>query len=180
MLVDPPVDLTDEEMNATMRRLDLSWKDEKQTAMIGTANTYDMIDQVVIFLDTRLKVDAMTVIVPGVRRFDFSRSEYGRHSLSYMTSADPPGDAMGDVMGDEDEMGDLGGDDPGGEMGGDDPEAVVHETPPELQPALPMAPNRPTIFASAQSLACAAAVETVAEAVPERVEVPVAVAQAVP
>eukprot|EP00966_Prymnesium_polylepis_P131207 3034189-Prymnesium_polylepis.1 len=45
MLVDPP-DLTDEEMNATMRLLGLSWKDEKQTAMIGTANTYDLIDQV--------------------------------------------------------------------------------------------------------------------------------------
>ena len=79
-------------------------------------------------------------------------------------------------MGDDDEMGELGGDDPDG-MG----EGVVHETPPELQPALPMAPNRPTIFASAQSLAgAAAAVEAVAEAVPERVEVPVAVAQAVP
>ena len=87
MLVDPP-DLTDEEMNATMRRLGLTWEDEKQTAMIGTANTYDMFDQVVIFLDTRLKVDATTVIVPGVRRFDFSRSELGQRSLSCMTSAD--------------------------------------------------------------------------------------------
>ena len=49
MLVDAP-DLTGEEMNNTMRRLGLSWEDEKQTTMIGTANTYDMIDQVVIFL----------------------------------------------------------------------------------------------------------------------------------
>ena len=124
-------ELTDKEMNATMRRLELVWKDEKQTAMIGTANTYELIDRMESFLDTRLKVDAVTVIIPGVRRFDFSRSEFGQRSLSCMTSADPPGDEMDD----EDEMGELGGDDPGS-MG----EAVVHETPPELQPS-PLRPG---------------------------------------
>eukprot|EP00966_Prymnesium_polylepis_P292631 6758194-Prymnesium_polylepis.1 len=66
-----------------------------------------------------------------------------------MTSADPHGDAMGD-----DEMDAMGDDH--GEMG----EAVVHETPPELQPALPMAPNRPTNIARAKSLAGAAEAET--------------------
>eukprot|EP00966_Prymnesium_polylepis_P244239 5648273-Prymnesium_polylepis.1 len=30
-------ELTDEEMNNTMRQLELAWKDEKQTVMIGTA-----------------------------------------------------------------------------------------------------------------------------------------------
>ena len=116
-------ELTDEEMKDTMRRLGLSWNDERQTAMVGTTSTYDMIDQVEVFLDTRLKVEAMTLIVPGVRRFDFSRSEFGKRLLSYVTSADPPGDEMDEEEEEEEE-----------EMGGGDGDEVVDaevlETPP--------------------------------------------------
>eukprot|EP00966_Prymnesium_polylepis_P299926 6931139-Prymnesium_polylepis.1 len=49
-------------------------------------------------------------------------------------------------------------------------EAVVQETPPELQPPLPMAPNRPTNIARAKSCEAAEAVETVAEVAPEGVQ----------
>ena len=151
-------ELTDQEMNATMLDLGLAWKDEKQTVMIGTAKSYELIDQVESFLDSRLKVDAMTVIIPGVRRFNFTRSEFGQRLLSCMTSADAPSDAMGD-----DEMDAMGDDH--GEAG----EAAVHETPPEIQPTLPMAPNRPTNIARAKSLADAAEAETVAESAPVQV-----------
>eukprot|EP00966_Prymnesium_polylepis_P224349 5189445-Prymnesium_polylepis.1 len=60
-------------------------------------------------------------------------------------------------------------------------EAAVHETPPELRPVLPMAPDRPTNIARAKSLggAAAEAVETLAEAAPVQLEPP-AVVGAVP
>ena len=61
MLTDPP-DLTDKEMKDTMHR---SWDNQEQRTMIRTANTYYLINQVNIFLDTHLKIEAMTLIIPG-------------------------------------------------------------------------------------------------------------------
>ena len=131
-------DLEDKEMTATMDLLELAWGDVDQTTMIGTAKTYDLMNQVSIFLDN-MEVNSVSVIIPGVRRFDFSRSEFGQHLLSYASMPDPPGEE------------EIGEDDGGGMMNGMAEE--VEETPPEsAPPALPMAPLRPTNIARPKSL----------------------------
>ena len=56
--------------------------------MIGDSTTYDVMDQVDVFLDTGLKVDEMTVLIPGVRLYTFTRSTFAPFNLHCVTAAD--------------------------------------------------------------------------------------------
>ena len=124
----PPVDPVEQRLAQFGAR----WPDEKQTVILGSFLTREVwMDELLKYLDTELRVDAMSVRTPGFEHL-FARSTHGSKQL-YSTSQTLDADGFADMNGDEPEPTD------------DEPPSFDDEPEPPL-PTLPPLPTQPPLI----------------------------------